>query len=138
MAGATVTHSGPYSSLKVLQNKSPLSQEFINKYVSPFYMENIDTEKYRKAYLSIREDLNENIVSTLLGEFNWRPRSVGADFCSIGDLTQYEENIGNLLLRSDVCYSGHKYCLALASFGSEKAISYLERYLEYYLKQPLV
>ena len=61
---------------------------------------------------------------------------MGADFCSIGGLTQYEENIGNLLLRSDVCYSGHKYCLALASFGSEKAISYLERYLAYYLKQP--
>ena len=136
LAGATVTHSGPYSSLEVLQNKSPLSPEFINKYVSPFYMEKIDTEKYRKAYLSIREDLNENIVSTLLGEFNWRPRSVGADFCSIGGLTQYEENIGNLLLRSDVCYSGHNYCLTLASFGSEKAISYLESYLEYYLKQP--
>ena len=136
VAGATVRHSGPFSSLQVLENKSPMSQEEINKYVSPFYMEKIGTEKYCDAYLSIKEDLDEQVVSILLGEFNWRPRAVGADFCSINGLTQFEENIGNLLLRSDVCYSGHNYCLALASFGSEKAIRYLERYLEYYLKQP--
>ena len=136
IAGATVVHSGPFSSLQVLENESPLGQENINKYVSPFYMEKLNSKKYREAYLAIREKVDEKVVSSLLGEVNWRPRSVGADFCSICGLSQFEENIGNLLLRSDVCYSGHKYCLTLASFGSEQAISYLDSYLEYYLQQP--
>ena len=46
------------------------------------------------------------------------------------------ENIGNLLLRSDVCFAGHDYCIALASFSSPEAINYLNEYLEYYLEQP--
>jgi len=135
VAGATVRHSGPFSSLEVLANESPLRQEEIDRYVAPFYRGKKD-RKYRESYLVVRDELNEQVISRLLGEFNWRPRSVGAEFCLIRGLTQFEDNIGKLLLRSDVCYSGHNYCLTLADFGSEKAIEYLDKYLEYYLKQP--
>ncbi len=40
------------------------------------------------------------------------------------------------MLRSDVCYAGHNYCLALASFSSEAGIDFLNEYLAYYLLKP--
>lgn len=85
---------------------------------------------------SIKDSIDTRLVSKLLGDFNWRPRRVGAYFAAIASLNEHEENIGNLLLRSEVCYAGHNYCLALASFESLEAIDYLERYLTYYLEQP--
>lgn len=135
VAGATVRHKGRFSDLKVIENTEPLSKELIGKYVAPFYLGRKDTDEFQKKYLEISDSINVELVSTLLGDFNWRPRSVGAYFAAIGTINELEENIGNLLLRSDVCYAGHDYCIALASFSSPEAINYLNRYLEYYLDQ---
>lgn len=136
VAGATVRHEGRFSNLKVLENDEPLSKNFINKYVIPFYMKKMDTTEFREQFLAINDTVNNEIVAKLLGDFNWRTRSVGAKFATLGDMTEYEDNIGKLLLRSDTCYAGHYYCLALASFSSTAAIDYLQQYLEYYLRQP--
>lgn len=38
VAGATVKHESKFSDLEVLKNSEPLDQNFINKYVVPFYM----------------------------------------------------------------------------------------------------
>ena len=135
VAGATVSHKGNFSDLEVFENTEPLSSELISKYVVPFYLGRKDTDEFRINYLEIKDSVDIELVSKLLGDFNWRPRSVGAYFAALGNMSQLEENIGNLLLRSDVCYAGHDYCLALASFSSPEAIHYLNRYLEYYLEQ---
>jgi len=135
VAGATVRHRGRFSDLKVIENAEPLSQEFIGKYVAPFYLGSKDTDEFRKNYREVSESIDAELVSKLLGDFNWRPRSVGAYFAALGNVNILEENIGNLLLRSDVCYAGHDYCIALASFASPEAINYLNEYLEYYLEQ---
>lgn len=136
VAGATVRHTSPYSELKVDENTEPLDNEFIATYVSPFYLGRKDTDEFRRKYIAVKASLDTKLVSKLLGDFNWRPRSVGAYFAALGNMTELEDHIGKLLLRSDVCYTGNNYCLALASFSSSAAIHYLEQYLEYYLEQP--
>lgn len=133
VAGATVRHESPFSTLEVIKNTEPLSKEFIGKYVVPFYLGRRDTDEFRENYIGVRESIDGELISKLLGEFNWRSRSVGAYFVAVGGMREFEVVIGNLLLRSDVCYAGHHYCLALASFSSPVAIDYLDQYLEYYL-----
>lgn len=49
------------------------------------------------------------------------------------NLNEFEEIIGNHLLKSEVCYSGSGYCLALATFGTENSKNFLKKYLDYYL-----
>lgn len=136
VAGATVRHTSPYSELKVDENTQPLDSAFIATYVAPFYLQRKDTDEFRQKYLAVKSSIDIKLVSKLLGDFNWRPRSVGAYFAALGGMNELEEHIGKLLLRSDVCYTGNNYCLALASFSSPAAIHYLEQYLEYYLEQP--
>jgi len=135
-AGATVRHKGRFSELEVLTNETPIDSELLKKYVAPFYMTKRGSPKYKSAYLNLRSDLNIELISTLFGEFNWRPRSVAAYFSALESMSELETNIGNLLLRSDVCYAGHNYCLALASFASSLSIDYLNQYLKYYLTKP--
>jgi hypothetical protein len=136
VAGATVRHKSRFSDLKVIENKEPLDKEFISKYVIPFYLGGKYNKEFRKNYLKISESVDSELVSKLLGDFDWRPRSVGAYFAALGGMKNFEENIGHLLLRSDVCYAGHEYCIALASFSSPEAINYLNEYLAYYLEKP--
>lgn len=136
VAGATVRHKGLFSDLKVLENNEPLDNKLLAKYVAPFYLGSKDTDGFREKFLELRNSIDTGLVSKLLGDFNWRPRSVGAYFAALGSMNEHEENIGNLLLRSDACYAGHDYCLALTSFSSPAAINYLEQYLGYYLEQP--
>ena len=78
VAGATVRHTSPYSELKVDENTEPLDNEFIATYVSPFYLGRKDTDEFRRKYIAVKSSIDTKLVSNLLGDFNWRPRSVGA------------------------------------------------------------
>jgi len=133
VAGATIVHESKFSELPVPNNEEHLSQEFVKKYVSPFYLGRIDSDKFKNGYQEIEKDISSELILKLLGEFNWRPRKVGALFAAIKLECEFEDVIGKLLLRSDVCYAGHSYCLALSSFESDKAVEYLREYLNYYL-----
>lgn len=110
VAGATVKHNTDFSNLKILENNESLSQDFINKYVISLYMKRIDNVEFREYFLTIKDSVDNEVVAKLLGDFNWRTRSVGADFAAIYNMNEYEDNIGKLLLRSDVCYAGRNYC----------------------------
>ncbi|HEX2629190.1 MAG TPA: DUF6000 family protein, partial [Chitinophagaceae bacterium] len=55
---------------------------------------------------------------------------------AINQYTTFEDTLGRLLLKSEVCYAGSAYCLALAGFGTSGARNYLTEYLDYYLQQP--
>ena len=135
VAGATKQHKGQFSSLKVIENSAPLDQEFIAKYVARLYLGPKDSTEFRNGFTSLKEEINTELVKRLLGDFNWRPRSIGAYFSATHNLIELEKNIGHLLLRSDLCYVGHHYCLALASFSTSESVRYLNQYLEYYLEQ---
>jgi hypothetical protein len=76
------------------------------------------------------------VVTTLLAYFDWRPRLVGAWLAALREMTEFDDHIGRLLVRSDVCYAGKGYCLALARFNTVRARDYLVSYLDYYLGRP--
>ena len=54
-------------------------------------------------------------------------------FAAINNYRELEDFIGKHLLKSEVCYAGSGYCLALATFATDKAKNYLITYLDYYL-----
>jgi hypothetical protein len=136
-AGATVRHESPFAALDVPIAAEPLSQDFINKWVLPFYMLDIcDTRRFSELVQPLANEINETVVHELLSQFNWRPRMVGAYFAAIMGHVSSENLIGRLLLRSDVCDAGRGYCLALALFNTDASRQYLRKYLEYYLSRP--
>ncbi|MEP6903701.1 MAG: DUF6000 family protein [Actinomycetota bacterium] len=135
IAGATVRHRNPFEDLIVPRNCEELSWEFIEKWVTPFYMAGISnlTPQQESDFIEIYHEIKPEIVGKLLGDFNWRTRIVGAYFAALRNFVEFEETIGNQLLKSEVCYAGGGYCLALANFGTEKSKDILKRYLDYYL-----
>lgn len=112
-----------------------LDKAFIKKWVIPFYMASFShlAEEDERKFIEVFPHISSEIVAKLLGDFNWRTRIVGAYFAALKELIEFEEIIGNLLLKSEVCFAGTGYCLALASFGTEKGIEFLKSYLDYYL-----
>jgi len=134
IAGATVRHNNPFEDLESYKSDTEIDKEFVDKWVVPFYMVSLNnTDKFISNYNQVNDELNAEIVKKLLGNFNWRTRIVGAYFSAIKDYKELEDIIGVHLLKSEVCYAGGGYCLALASFNTAKGIDYLKEYLEYYL-----
>lgn len=135
IAGATVIHQNPFEDIEVPENQVELDEDFIEKWVVPFYMNGLTdlNQQTITNFKNIKEEITPLIVSQLLGEFGWRERIIGAYFSAIKNYSQFEEIIGNHLLKSEVCYAGGGYCLALACFNTDKSIEYLKRYLDYYL-----
>lgn len=139
VAGATLRHAGPFSDLEVPCSQGTLDKAFYDKWVVPFYMafmggrsplgEQLD--HFKRIWSSIDPD----IVASLLEDFDWRTRTVGAYFAALKRMDQFEDQIGRLLLRSDVCYAGSAYCIALATFNSKTGVSFFTRYLDHYLRQ---
>jgi hypothetical protein len=136
VAGATVRHQNPFSQLPIPRNAEGLSREFIEKWVVPFYMTGISNNAFLENLKPIAHDLSKEVVAHLLGEFNWRARIVGAWFSAIKQYAEFEPVIGNLLLRSEVCYAGGGYCIALTSFNTATSTEFLCKYLDYYLNRP--
>jgi hypothetical protein len=136
-AGATVRHAGPYSDLDAPSSTDFSDVDFFTVWVKPFYMTDLvrDQRKFRRAYASTSEAVNSSIITQLLTLFNWRTRLVGAYFAAIHTETDHCDHIGRLLLRSDVCYAGNGYALALAQFNTKNSIDYLRKYLDHYLHQ---
>lgn len=135
VSGATVRHRNPFEDLEVPRNEQDLSREFIDKWVVPFYMPNLTNadDVTILMFAEAANEINVGIVKKLLGDFNWRSRIAAAFFAAINDYKELEDIIGNHLLKSEVCHAGAGYCLALASFKTERSKAYLTTYLEYYL-----
>ena len=137
IAGATVRHANLFEELEVPRDDEELTKEMIEKWVIPFYMIGIAilNESNLRTFAIASKEIDPSVVHKLLSNFNWRTRIVAAFFSAINNYQEFEDVIGKHLLKSEVCYAGEGYCLALASFGTEKSKDYLFRYLEYYLDQ---
>ena len=136
VAGATVQHMSPFEDLKTLKNDFELPQDFIEKWVTPFYMNIGHTDnKWIDKLLSAKREITADIIQKNLGDFNWRTRQTGAFFSAITNQTQFVDLIGIHLLKSEVCYAGRVYCQVFASFNLPKCVDYLNLYLDYYLKR---
>ena len=146
-------HASPFADLAVPVSDEPIGEALRNKWVSgtpnlsdalrrgelPLYMHLLsgtDAEAIQKALASLRDEINSSVVTSLLSYFDWRPRLVGAWLAALCDMTEFDDHIGRLLVRSDVCYAGKVYCLALARFNNDRARDYLVSYLDYYLSRP--
>jgi hypothetical protein len=136
-AGATVLHQSPFSGLEVPLDPKELPAEVLDRWVKPFYMARWETVDEAEALFGpIFHEITPSLVLTLLSRVNWRPRITGAYFTAWRRFGAVEPVIGRLLLRSDVCYAGHGYCVALARLNTSTAVDYLREYLDYYLTRP--
>ncbi len=136
-SGATVRHRNPFEDLAVPRNEDELTKEFVDKWVAPFYMTFpiSDDEVAVKSFALASKEISVETTAKLLGYFDWRPRITGAYFAAINNYKELEDIIGRHLLKSEVCYAGVGYCIALASFGTEISCEYLKKYLAYYLQR---
>jgi hypothetical protein len=135
-AGTTVRHAGPYADVQVPSSMDFLSEGMINKWVVPFYLWGIRRpDEFISHYMGVRAEVSADLCRSLLVDFNWRPRIVAAYFAAIEDLTELEEHIGRLFLRSDVCFAGAGYALALAMFNTPGSVAFLGKYLDHYLRE---
>jgi Family of unknown function (DUF6000) len=132
VAGATITHSSPFSGLHVPLTEVPLSAELREVWVLPLYfgLQRPHLKQFIADHLHLADD---DVVSQLLAHFDWRPRTAAAYLAALSDRKVFTTQLGRLLLRSDVCFAGSAYCLALAEFNSAEATSFLDKYLSYYL-----
>lgn len=135
VVGATVRHRNPFEELEIPRNDHELTEEFIEEWVAPFYMNTLANcePAVIASFADAAKKIDLMIVKNLLGDFDWRPRIVGAYFAAINDYKDLGLIVGRSLLKSEVCYAGAGYCVALASFATEEAKEFLITYLDYYL-----
>jgi hypothetical protein len=137
VSGATVRHMPPFEELMSFKNGFELSQEFIDEWVVPFYMNiGYTTDEWINQVISVKNTITTDIIEKNLGDFNWRTRQTGAFFAAITNKPQYIDIIGTHLLKSEVCYAGGVYCQVFASFNTVDCVEYLNAYLDYYLSKP--
>lgn len=134
-AGATAVHSSPFSALEVPVDTEILASEVRETWVRPLYFGIHKTEAQDFLIKNFRL-ISAELISQLFANFDWRPRSVAAYLVAVSNKAEFTTLIGRLLLRSDVCYAGAAYCIALAAINSDASIAFLEEYLSYYLTQP--
>lgn len=141
IAGAIVRHKPPFDELKTLTNEHELSQEFMDKWVIPFFMNinhyygHLDAQWINRLKL-IKAEITTDIIEQLLGDFGWQTRHTGAFFAAIGNHTQFIDVMGTHLLKSEVCFAGGTYCKVFASFNTPQCVDYINLYLDYYLTKP--
>lgn len=136
-AGATVRHSSIFTHLVSYKNDFQLSEEFIDKWVVPFYMNIRDTSgSWTEEIKHLKNEITEEVILALLGDFNWRTRTVGAYLSAVKNHEHHIDIIGTHFLKSEVCYAGDLYALILAFYNNEKTMEYLDQYLNYYLQKP--
>jgi hypothetical protein len=128
----------PFESLDVPAPGEPLPQEMVDRWVKPLHVGLTlgDTAAWSEAFdllVGLWPDMTEDVARALLRCMNWRTRIVGAHVAACKDLRGLTGWIGRLLLRSDVCYAGRGYCVALAQFNTSESIDFLLEYLGYYL-----
>jgi hypothetical protein len=136
--GATVVHQSPFRLLEVPSVPDLLSEAECEKWVAPFYrvsFRSVDGS-FLESLRAIYHEITPSVVERLLTDYDWRPRLTGAFFAGLKLFTSAEDHIGRLLLRSDLCYAGKLYCVALAEFNTPSGRDYLRTYLEYYLTRP--
>jgi hypothetical protein len=137
VSGATVRHRNPFENLDVPRNDGELEEAFVEQWVEPFCMNGLSNadEATIAGFSDAAQKIDLEMVRRLLGDFDWRTRIAGAYFAAINNYKELVEVIGKHLLKSEVCFAGGGYCLALASFGGADAKRYLMSYLDYYLEQ---
>lgn len=125
-----------HSNLEVPVLRDYPGDEFMSKWVYPFYIPNLlyRLEEFQRSYSVIQSQINIDIISQLLTYGNWRTRKVGSYFAAIEHSTTHCGHIGRLLLRPETYHADYAHVLALARFNTDEGILYLCKYLDHYLQ----
>ncbi|MFF4846083.1 DUF6000 family protein [Streptomyces collinus] len=98
-----------------------------------------DDERERTLFLqalhSAAQAITDEELEVLLGG-EWRSRLTAAWLIAVDRRQHFRDVLGDLLLASQLCYSGQGYCFALARFSTHEDALHLAAYLERYLQQP--
>lgn len=131
-AGATIRHASPFSALPVPpppEHEIAIPEWQRRAFRFGLFQPGTITALRSGDVMSVDVDFARELLTV----FNWRHRMLGAYLAAIKDFQPLESLIGTLLLRSDVCYAGQAYCLALVRFNSSGSVRYLKEYLSHYL-----
>ncbi|NLR63356.1 hypothetical protein HGH92_03470 [Chitinophaga varians] len=136
-AGAIIRHLSPFASLTSHENGFELPASILQQWVKPYYM-NVGSgnDEWIEPFYQVKSLITHDLTTLLLGDANWQTRKVGAYFAAVNQYTDLEDMIGTLFLKSELSCVGSMYTLVLASFNSNKSVTYLDKYLHYYLKRP--
>jgi hypothetical protein len=83
---------------------------------------------------SARQISDEELALLLDGK--WRSQLTAAWLIGIGRRTRFRDRLAEMLLNSELVYSGQGYCFAFARFADESAAAALVAYLDRYLPDP--
>jgi hypothetical protein len=136
-AGATVTPVHPFNDREVVRTDRKVADADWKDWVEPLHMlipsrSQVVDRKVRRN----KSDVTPELVTALLGDFNWRTRAVGAYLAAVSRMYELFPFIGNMLLQSEVCCVGRTYTVVLASLSREFSVPVYLDYLKYYLTQP--
>ena len=136
--GQTVIHESPFSGIEVPQLEGALSEPEYEEWVVPIYQVSFlsPDNEFLTSLRKVLPRVTPARIDQLLSEFDWRPRITGGFLAALCRITSAEDHIGRLLLRSDLCFAGKAYCMALCTFNTPEGLSFLTRYLDYYLTRP--
>ncbi|MFJ6689581.1 DUF6000 family protein [Streptomyces sp. NPDC091294] len=90
------------------------------------------TTRFTRHLLTDAAAITDEELEALLG-YEWRSRLTAAWLIGVDHRERFRARIGDLLLDSEVCYSGSAYCFALARFGTHADAEILTAYLDRYL-----
>ncbi|WP_353944504.1 DUF6000 family protein [Streptomyces sp. HUAS MG91] len=89
-------------------------------------------ERFAHHLIDDAATITDAELEALLG-YEWRSRLTAAWLIGVDRRERFRERIGDLLLASEVCFSGSAYCFALARFGTHADAEILTAYLAHYL-----
>lgn len=92
-------------------------------------------QEFLRDLATAAQQITSDELTSLLAERDWRPRLTAAWLIGLDRRMQFRSRIGDLLLESELCFSGQGYCFALARFGSETDAQLLSAYLDRYLRR---
>ncbi|WP_448318449.1 DUF6000 family protein [Streptomyces sp. CO7] len=89
-------------------------------------------ERFAHHLIDDSATITDAELEALLG-YEWRSRLTAGWLIGVGRRATFRERIGDLLLASELCFSGGAYCFALARFGAHADAEILAAYLDRYL-----
>ncbi len=116
----------------------------VNRYVTPgrrykklsyqnlMRMAPEDRSRFGRAFAEDARLVTDDELRNLL-DYEWRARRTAAWLIGLDRRSRFREQLGDLLLASELGLAGKGYCFALARFGTEKDVQLLVAYLDRYL-----
>jgi hypothetical protein len=118
------------------------TRELRERFIAPVYLSLLGANFMRPSdsqeskgnlIAELSNTITDEQIGTLLRIREWRGRLTAAWYAGLTGRSVFVDEIGNLLLQSQLVYAGQGYCAALGIIGDQRCTSYLRDYLRKYL-----